>query len=102
MKKSKVWAILLLIAFSFSISHAYVIEVNEIGHCSVQEYVQEFSQSNDCDDLCDVHHMFHMSYITVDTIFSMDFDTLSFTPIYNPDHYNGDYNPSSFRPPIAI
>jgi len=102
MKKHNFWTILLLIAFSFSISHAFVIETKEADHCSVQEYIQEFSQSSDCCDVCDVHHMFHMSYIIVDTIFSMNFDSLSLTPIYNPDHYNGSYTSSSFRPPIAI
>ena len=102
MKKHNFWTILLLLAFSFSIAHAFVIEANEADHCSVQEYVQEFSQSNDCGDVCEIHHMFHMSYITVDTNFSIDFETVKLTPIYNANHYNGSYTSYSFRPPIAI
>ena len=101
MKKHNLWTILLLFSFSFSIVHAFVIEANEIEHCSVQEYVQEFSQSNDCGDVCDIHHMFHMSYITVNALSPMEFDTLSFTPIYSPRFYIGHNPPSTFRPPIA-
>lgn len=101
MKKHNFWTILLLISFSFSIAHAFVIESNEVSHCTIQEYVQEFSQSNDCGDLCDVCHMFHISFILPIQTQLSEFESPIFVPVYNLGYYISHNPPSTFRPPIA-
>lgn len=101
MKKHNFWTILLLISFSFSIAHAFVIESNEVSHCTIQEYVQEFSQSNDCGDLCDIRHMFHISFILPDNSLIIQFDNRLIPYPYFHQDYKGNFSFSSFRPPIA-
>jgi hypothetical protein len=102
MKKHNFWTILLLISFSFSIAHAFVIESNEVSHCTIQEYVQEFSQSNDCGDLCDIRHMFHISFILPDNSLIIQFDNPLIPYPYFHQDYTGDFAFSSLRPPIAV
>lgn len=82
--------------------NAFIIETNKKGHCSIQEYVQEFSQSNDCGDLCDIRHMFHISFILPIQIQLVEFDSHTFTPIYHSEDYISHNLPSTFRPPITI
>ena len=53
----------------FNIAHASLIALND--HCeheSVSEYIGEMSQSQDCDDLCDIHHLFHLTAIVTPEI----------------------------------
>lgn len=101
MKKHNFWTILLLLSFSFSIVHAFVIEANIVEHCAVQDYVQEFSQSTDCGDLCDVRHMFHISFVLPIQTKLSEFERPIFVPVYNLEYYLSYNPPSNFRPPIA-
>lgn len=101
MKKNTFWTVLLLLSFSFSMVHAFVIEANEVDHCTAQEYVQEFSQSNNCGDLCDLRHMFYQSFTIVNTTILFDYNDHSDTPVYIEKNYLFQLNPLSFRPPIA-
>ena len=66
--KRKMVHVLLLLSLFFNIAHAYVIAAAEqCVHETPVEYVLEQSQSNDCGDLCDLHHMFHWSAIVTET-----------------------------------
>ena len=68
--------IVLLLSLFFNIAHAFVIVSQEqCVHESPIEYVMEQSHSNDCGDVCDLHHFFHWSAIimkieSLDTISS--------------------------------
>lgn len=101
MKKHTIWTVLLLISMSFSMLNAFIIETNEKGHCSIQEYVQEFSQSNDCGDLCDIRHMFYISFILPDNSLIIQFDNRLIPYPYFHQEYTGNFALTSFRPPIA-
>jgi hypothetical protein len=101
MKKRNFWTILLLLSFSFSIVNAFVIESNEKGHCSIQQYVQEFSQPTHCGDSCDIRYMFHISFILPAQTQLVECESHTFAPIYNSEYYISHNPPSNFRPPIA-
>ncbi|MDD5160750.1 MAG: hypothetical protein PHI47_11900 [Sulfuricurvum sp.] len=101
MKKRNFWTILLLLSFSFSIVNDFVIEANEKDHCSIQQYVQEFSQPTHCGDLCDIRYMFHISFILPAQTQLVEFESHTFASIYNSEYYISHNPPSNFRPPIA-
>lgn len=101
MKKRNLWTILLLVSISFSVLNGFVIEANETDHCTVQEYVQEFSQSNQCGDLCDLRHMFYIGFILPDNRLIFVSDS-SFLPTrYFQYSTVSDFISPAFRPPIA-
>ncbi len=63
MKRNKLWSLLLVFAFSFSIAHEYVYTLIDEEHCTVQEYVHELSASSDHGDICDIHHQYHHLFV---------------------------------------
>lgn len=69
MKPKNLLSLLLLLALGFSIVHEFVITHHEKSHqhCDVTEYVLEFSKPvadmHDSGDLCESHHLFHVSFI---------------------------------------
>ena len=99
--------LILLIAISFSITHGVVLDTHQDEHCSVQEYVTEFSQPIEHDmekhqgDLCNTHFMLHISFLLprtfslleIEELDSSIFSFISFNPYF--------YKENSFRPPIA-
>jgi hypothetical protein len=86
----------------FNIAHASFIAANDhCDHESVSEYIGEMSQSQECDDLCDIHHLFHFSaIITSETVI---FTTLRYTK--QPDSkllaYHPPFKRTEQKPPIA-
>lgn len=101
MVKNKFLIALLLISMSFSMLNAFVIDANEIEHCSAQEYVQEFSQSHHCGDLCDVRYMFHISFILPVHAQIIALDNRVIPLLCTQKDWISDYTFSTFRPPIA-
>ena len=104
----KLISYILLIAISFSIAHGVVLDTHEDEHCSIQEFVAEFSEPVSHDDLhehendtCDSHYIFHVSFLLPDTfaLFSLKREGFVFAPnfLFNP-LFELD---NSFRPPIA-
>lgn len=100
MIKNKVLTALLLISMSFSILNDFVIEANEAEHCSIQGYVQEFSQSNHCGDLCDVRYMFHISFILPVQSQIMVVDNGITPAIHVQQDWSREYIFLTLRPPI--
>jgi hypothetical protein len=101
--KLKIIEIALLFSIFFNISHASVLATQEhCEHKSVAEYSMEQNQDSNCGDICDVHHMFHLSAIII-----------SYSSIVKKDKYNNlsthiefyYYPPSkekAYKPPIYI
>ena len=98
---------ILLIAISFSIAHGVVLDTHQDEHCSVKEFVAEFSQpiQHDLDehkgDLCNTHFMLHISFLlpTSFSLLTME-KTKNIELFYAPlNHYA--YKENSFRPPIV-
>ena len=98
---------ILLIAISFSIAHGVVLDTHQDEHCSIKEYVAEFSQPIQHDieahegDLCNTHFMLHLSFLLPSTISLLEIDKqLNIEPLFSPlNAYL--YQENSFRPPIA-
>lgn len=100
MKKHKIWTVLLLISMSFSMLNAFLIETNEKDHCTIQEYVQEFSQPTHCGDLCDIRYMFHISFILPEHPGLHPYDNSQIhTLIYPNKHYQSVLILPAYRPP---
>lgn len=106
---NKLINLLLLVVMSFSIAHGVVLDTHEEeNHCSVQEYVAEFSAPIHDDemhehenDTCDSHYIFHISFLLPEnfSLFEVEIKTLTLEllplvyPTINPNN--------NFRPPIA-
>jgi len=100
--KTKLTYILLLLAMTFNIAHASIIALED--HCeheSVSEYVSEQFESQECDDLCDIHHLFHLTAIITPEII------VSLAPKYTeqPDSklltYHPPFKRTEQKPPIV-
>ena len=68
--------ILLLCSLFFNIAHASIIAMEDTCHESAHEYVLEQTQASDCNDLCELHHMFH--FMAIITAPELDFNTASY------------------------
>ena len=99
--------LILLIAISFSIAHGVLLDTHKDSHCSVQEFVEEFSHPIHHDvedhdgDLCNSHFMLHISFLIPTTFSLLEIDqVVNIDPFYmHLKHYN--YKENSFRPPIG-
>ena len=107
---NKLINLLLLVVMSFSIAHGVVLDThNEESHCSVQEYVAEFSapihqdeaQHEHENDSCDSHYMFHVSFLLPDTFSLFEMNEEVFVTQTQPSTNHYSYNKNSFRPPIV-
>ena len=100
MIKHKILTVLLLISMSLSTLNGFFIDLNEKDSCSISEYVSEFSQTNDCGDLCDVRHMFYISFILPTHSHITKVDNCATTPIHTQDYWTSKYTFPIFHPPI--
>ncbi|BBG65320.1 hypothetical protein NNO_0617 [Hydrogenimonas sp.] len=95
-------SILLLFSLFTNVVHAAIIySFKSCEHETVCEYVLEMEQVNDCGDLCEKHHMFHLSAIPAS--FAMYIPSLAKRDVI--DYLNKDYlpplNDRTYRPPIS-
>jgi len=87
----------------FNIFHASLIAMAEdCEHThSTFTLVLDAFEHDDCDDLCDIHHLFHFMAIltTSDTFFNhLDYkEVVSLKPIY----YTAAFKQTTIKPPIA-
>ena len=102
--------LLLLVVMFFSITHELVFDGHEESHCSVQEYVAEFSAPIHHDqldehehenDFCDSHFMFHISFLLPQnfSLFEISQSNIIFQSTFLPYPFLNTEN--SFRPPIT-
>jgi len=102
---NKIINLFLLVVMSFSIAHGVVLDRHADEHCSIQEYVAEFSTPNVHHDIhkhdaCDSHYMFHISFLLPDTFSLFEMNQEVFVPQPQPSTNHYAYNKNSFRPPI--
>ena len=102
--------LLLLVVMFFSIAHGVVLEEDYAsGHCSVKEYVSEFSTPNvhaqakhtDKHNACDTHYLFHMSFLLPYSFELSDSQLLTFVEIHEAQDNSYLFNNNTFRPPIV-
>jgi len=107
---NKLINLLLLVVMSFSIAHGVLLnDEHKDNHCSIQEYVSEFSEPiihhknthKHKNDACESHYMFHISFLLPNTfslflvnkkIFISDSELLINT---------NTFPNNTFRPPIV-
>ena len=101
MNIKKIWTLLLLLAMSFSIVHAYAFSAIEADHHgSVHEYIQELSVPTDHGDICDIHFEYHVSYLLPEYFILPDHTSLTDTLFNVNERIEIDKTTSLFRPPI--
>ena len=98
--------LLLLVVMSFSIAHGVVLQDDFAKHCSVAEYVDEFSHPADHHDehdseLCESHFIFHISFLLPDRLTLLEAYSFN-SPIEYTLHLNDvSSKNNTFRPPIS-
>ncbi len=99
--------LLLLTVMFFSIAHGVVFESDSANHCSVKEYVSEFDHAiaehhdEHKDNCCEIHFMFHLSFLLPNISYFFEDIALSSTIEYNLHLNDTAYFNNTFRPPIA-
>lgn len=102
----KLISLFLLIVMSFSIAHALVLDTHADEHCSIGEYVAEFSEPIEHDhehqgDSCETHFMFHLSFLIPNSFLLLEIKQEKRLPIFNTFLNSTFYINNTFRPPIA-
>jgi len=98
---------ILLIAISFSVLHGVILDTHQDEHCSVKEFVAEFSHpiQHDIDehdgDLCNSHFMLHLSFILPQHFLLLEIKKDNFNLPFKEPSKSYSYMNNSFRPPIA-
>ena len=92
---------ILLFSMSFSIVHAYAIEILDTDKSHLSEYILEASHTNTQhnDKICDIHNAFHTVFILpTNIIVDKDIST-SQKPLFTPKNYTYNSLQNLLRPP---
>lgn len=89
---------------SFNIVHAYVIEAHDTHSCHVSEYVHDINDNlkNDIaeDDICHMHHFFHIAFILPETNVILSRENFAAKPYANNKKYEYNSTKNFLKPPI--
>ena len=93
---------ILLFALLFNIAHASIIAIEDDCHSeSIHTYILEQSQSEDCGDICDSHHLFHFMAI-VEGLKSAEYSAFSAPKLsYQIAIYTPPFTQIFAKPPIV-
>jgi len=96
----------LLTVMLFSIAHGVVLRDDFDDHCSLQEYVTEFSQpiehhDEHKGDLCETHFMFHLSFLLPESVVFFTNRSIESQIVYELHLNDAYYHENTFRPPIS-
>jgi len=103
----KILNLILLIAISFSIAHGVVLDTHQDSHCSIEEFISEFSEPIQHDieehkgDLCNTHFMLHLSFLLPNTFSLAEPNQEALIAEFKPLLYLFIYINNTFRPPIV-
>ncbi len=86
----------------FNVVHAYVIEALDTHPCQVSEYVHDVSGSSEIadDDICHLHHFFHIAYILPEIDVKLSHKTFDVKPYSNIRIYEYNSYDNFLKPPI--
>ena len=99
--------LILLIAISFSIAHGVVLDTHQDEHCSIKEYVAEFSEPvyHEIEahegDLCNTHFMLHISFILPTSFSLLTMKKIKKRELLYSSLNHYAYKENTFRPPIV-
>ena len=94
--------LLLLLSLFFNIAHATLISAeDECHHETAHEYVLEQTQSAECGDICDIHHLFHFMAIIDRPIVAIESAFTRATLTHKATLYTPPFQQTNIKPPIA-
>ena len=104
--KKNLLTFLLLLSMGFNIAHAYVIKAFDTHSCQASEYVHNINDAlqNDTpeNDICHIHHFFHIAFILPELEISLSRNNLLQRPFsYSKKYEYNSYN-NFLKPPIHI
>ena len=100
--RRKLIQFLLLLSLSFNIAHASFIASHDHCHHEIaSEYVLEQSGSQNCLDLCDLHHLFHMTAIITSTMTFVNTARYREVPSTELVTYHPTFKETENKPPIV-
>jgi len=100
--RQKLIYILLLSSLLFNIAHASIIAMkDDCHHESVHEYVLEQTQSAECGDLCDMHHLFHFIAIVTSTILQLETAPHKDKLVFKATQHTPPSQKTDIKPPIV-
>ncbi len=94
--------LLLLLTMAFNIAYASILAADD--HCTherVSEFVIEQDKSTQCGDLCDLHHLFHLSAIVETSSWGFGRAESVRLSASIPFHYYPPFKETAHKPPIA-
>ena len=104
--KNKVFTLFLLLFMSLNVVHAYVIEMLDTHSCHVSEYVHNINDTlkSDAveDDICHMHHFFHIVFILPETIHEPSEKGFTQKPYANTKTYEYNSYDNFLKPPIGV
>jgi len=106
MKRKNIFTFLLLFAMSFQVLHAFAIDMLDTHECQVSEYVHEFSQTSNENnlehDICDIHFEFHTAFLIPQNVTIKQTDYIQDKPysLINEYEYNASRN--FLKPPRSL
>ncbi|MCK5854722.1 MAG: hypothetical protein KAG56_05835 [Sulfurovaceae bacterium] len=103
----KIINLFLLVVMTFSITHEIVLDTHDDNHCSLPEYLAEFSAPDVHDsyehqeDVCDTHFIFHISFLMPENFILSEISYLETTPTTTILTHTFTPLNNTFRPPIV-
>jgi hypothetical protein len=91
-----------LLSLLFNIAHASVIAMeDDCHHNTVTEYLMEQNIHDECNDICDMDHLFH--FIAILSVVNTDFNISAYStrPIQKITIYYPPFKENSTKPPIV-
>ncbi len=100
--KNKMIQFLLLLSLSFNIVHASVIAIeDDCTHETAVEYSMEQHHDTDCEDLCDMHHLFHFMAIINSSDIVFHTSHYKNVLLHKATHYTPPFQITLVKPPIV-
>ena len=103
MKSIKVVQLFVLLSMFFNISHASLIAFTddcEHGHETLSLEL-EHTEHDECDDLCDIHHLFHFSAILISQTPALNSNIKKLIPKTKDIAFLPLIKKTTIKPPIA-
>jgi len=102
--KATIVKLILLLSLSFNITHAAFIAVEDdhlqCHHATVVDFVLEQNSSDDCGDLCKMHHLFHFMAILDEPLSAWEVPVLQDAPQTETTAYTPPFESTEYKPPI--
>ena len=102
--KATIVRVLLLLSLSFNITHAAFIAIEDdharCHHTTAVDFVLEQNSSDDCGDLCKMHHLFHFMAILDEALPALALPTHQEAPQTKTAAYTPPFKTTEHKPPI--